>query len=113
MEELLKGLAEELEGDDGEGMGGLLESMMDNLLSKEVLYPSLQDVSAKVGETAGLGSPLCVPCHLVPWDGNGRLGPLKLASLSIAPVPRHLNGPDAGLSGEEQSHTLEQRTRAL
>lgn len=60
-EDLMKSFQESLNlggrdgAGDGAGAGGadfipMMQNMMSNLLSKEILYPSLKDLAEKVGE---------------------------------------------------------------
>lgn len=44
------------EGMSEEGIMPMMQQMMKQLLSKDILYPSLKDISSKVGKH----SPLCI-----------------------------------------------------
>lgn len=84
-------LAKALEGlglEEGGGEGGVLpvmQSLLQHLLSKEVLYPSLKEITEKV--RGGLGGTVTPPRD--PWDP-------PVTPVTPSPVPRVAAGAEGG-----------------
>lgn len=95
------------EGDGGEGsLWPIMHSIMQNLLSKDVLYPSLKEITEKVRRALtgfshptpsdSSNPPIPLPCHPIQLLQQGREGG--------CPVARHHPPPPERQEDQQVGH---------